>query len=323
MLYRTGIGVGGRPERVEIAGFGAMQPATSPGTDGLAFKRDLRNLDVYRQTAGRPPQPIVTSSFLDINPAISPDGLRLAFCTSRSTEGIEVWVSSADGFRERQLTHGPGSWQCSPRWSPDGKTIAFDSDGGVAGGRQIWTIDADGGTPTQLTTGAGAGGNVPFWSHDGAWIYFSRDRAIWRVNVHDRHVERMTTQIAHEGEAVACAAESADGKELLYEVPGPSLESPVVAMPIQGGPVRQVVPCAWNDGFVDLIRGFYYIACGESGGRRVHVLDHRTGVDRVLLTLDRWDGPIYHLPVSPDGTSVYYTKNSAPHADLMLIEHLK
>ena len=64
--------------------------------------------------------------------------------------------------------------QGSPSWSPDGRSIAFDSFGEDLQWH-IWIIDADGGTPRQLTTQAGDQ-HVPSWSRDGRWIYYSADR---------------------------------------------------------------------------------------------------------------------------------------------------
>jgi tricorn protease len=59
-----------------------------------------------------------------------------------------------DGSGVEQLTRGPGTWQSSPRWSPDGSRIAFDSRG-EDGHWDIWTIAADGGPPRRLTQNPG------------------------------------------------------------------------------------------------------------------------------------------------------------------------
>jgi Tol biopolymer transport system component/DNA-binding winged helix-turn-helix (wHTH) protein len=184
---------GHAPERIEVAGISASRPATVPSRDRLAFAQWQEDLDVYRFDPGHPPQPIAVSSFVDGDPQLSPDGRRIALASTRSGK-FEIWVAAADGTEAHQLTHGPGQWQGSPHWSPDGRWIAFDSQGDD-GQWHIWTIDADGGSARQVTKERGDQ-NVPTWSHDGQWIYFSAGsdtvRNIWRVPSAGGAPERVT-----------------------------------------------------------------------------------------------------------------------------------
>jgi serine/threonine protein kinase len=193
-LWRTWI-VGGRPpERIELVGLGARQPATTASLDRLAFAHDRYALNSYRFEVGHPPDVLRGSSLEDWFPDPSPDGRRIAFHSRRGGEGNEIWLAAADGSNPMQLTHGPGIWQGSPRWSPDGQRIAFDSQA-EDGTWAIWTIDAEGGSPRPLTLDPG-NENQPSWSHDGHWIYFRSHRAgaeeIWRIPATGGSEERVT-----------------------------------------------------------------------------------------------------------------------------------
>ncbi|PYX00841.1 MAG: hypothetical protein DMG86_11545 [Acidobacteria bacterium] len=95
-----------------------------------------------------------------------------------------------------QLTSLNGADVGSPRWSPDGKTIAFDAR--VEGHGDVFVISGEGGSPRRLTTGPFEN-NVPTWSRDGNWIYFSSNRTgtwqIWKIQA----AGGSATQVAKEG----------------------------------------------------------------------------------------------------------------------------
>ena len=61
----------------------------------------------------------------------------------------------------------------SPRWSPDGGELLFDSR--ANGNAALYRIPAAGGTPTRLTAGR-ANQMFPSWSHDRRFLYFTADR---------------------------------------------------------------------------------------------------------------------------------------------------
>ena len=60
----------------------------------------------------------------------------------------DLWTAEADGSRPRRLTSHPGV-ESRPRFSPDGKTIAFSAS--YDGNLDVYTIPVDGGEPTRLT----------------------------------------------------------------------------------------------------------------------------------------------------------------------------
>ncbi len=103
---------------------------------------------------------------------LSPDGRLVAF-TIGTPDMIgnrvvsQIWVMNADGTGQRQITNAASS-SSSPRWSPDGRKIAYVHAG------QIWTMEPDGDDKEQVTKiSTGAGG--PVWSRDGQWIAFSSE----------------------------------------------------------------------------------------------------------------------------------------------------
>ena len=230
---------------------------------------------------------------------------------------MEVWVAAADGTGAEQLTHGPGRWQCSPHWSPDGRQIAFDSN--AEDGRwHIWTIDAAGGTPRQVTRDAGDQ-NIPSWSRDGRWIYYSwaqgAERDIWRIPAAGGARQRITS----DGVGLV-GLESADGKSLLYLT---RHESPLLAVPLTGGPPHQLLACVDGTAFAVGPESVYYVACG-SDEAAVRVRNSATGDEQLLGTLERYDRWIpASFSVSPDGSTVLYQRTVKVDMDLMLIENFR
>jgi len=104
---------------------------------------------------------------------LSPDGTRIAFVVTVMDKTAnrgqsDVWIVPARGGEPRRLTSNPAS-DTTPRWSPDGRTIAFIST--RSGRPQVWTIDPDGGEAVQLTRlVTGASGVV--WSPTGRHLAF-------------------------------------------------------------------------------------------------------------------------------------------------------
>src|SRR4029077_7565161 len=78
----------------------------------------------------------------------SSDRKRIAFVSDRSGSR-EVWMCDSDGLNPVQLTNFGGSHTGSPRWSPDGRQLVFDSR--PAGLSSIYVISAAGGSPRRLT----------------------------------------------------------------------------------------------------------------------------------------------------------------------------
>src|SRR5262245_11999487 len=106
------------------------------------------------------------------NPALSPDGSVLAFDWNG-----DIWTVGINAGRAKRLTAHPAKDR-QPKFSPDGKQIAFISD--REGSPQVFVMPAEGGTPVQLTFHT-AGYELLGWAPDGKRLLVSSQRDhFWR-----------------------------------------------------------------------------------------------------------------------------------------------
>src|SRR5216684_1001864 len=102
----------------------------------------------------------------------SPDGNRLAFVVTEPAKGESrarhIWIYEKRSGTIRQFTYSAKS-EFLPRWSPDGKLLAFLSDRDEQ--QQVYSVRADGGEAAALTKGK-RGVRSLAWSPDGKQIAF-------------------------------------------------------------------------------------------------------------------------------------------------------
>lgn len=99
---------------------------------------------------------------------VSPDGRTIVFDMLG-----DLYTLPIAGGAATAITSGlPHDMQ--PRFSPDGRRIAFVSD--KSGDNNLWVVDADGGNPRQISKGIGDEFRSPEWTPDGQYIVVSRAR---------------------------------------------------------------------------------------------------------------------------------------------------
>ena len=108
------------------------------------------------------------------DPQVSPDGRSVAYVVTSvdfvaNTKPAAIWIVPTAGGEPRRLTMGSDQ-STRPRWSPDGREIAFIYS--HHGDSQIWIIPAQGGEPRQITS-LSTGADGVTWSKKGDWLLFT------------------------------------------------------------------------------------------------------------------------------------------------------
>ena len=135
-------------------------------------------------------EPATRSEYM---PAISPDGIRMAFVSTRSGEP-QVWLRDFAAGRAFPLTRLVKREPAYPQWSPDGASLLFVARS--AGSSELMRVDIASGRLEKLSrdderTRYGA------YARDGRSIYFSSDRSgawqVWRMDADGANAEQLST----------------------------------------------------------------------------------------------------------------------------------
>jgi serine/threonine protein kinase/Tol biopolymer transport system component len=162
-------------------------PSLSPDGDFFVYARmSGEDLDIFwRRTGGGNPQNLTAESpWDDTQPALSPDGSRIAFRSERAGGGL--FIMGATGESARRLTN----FGFNPSWSPDGRELVFATErvngpGGRMTSSRLWRVDVETAATQRLETGGDA--VQPSWSPEGRRIAYwgvpagTARRVIWTL----------------------------------------------------------------------------------------------------------------------------------------------
>ena len=307
------------PSQIESIGPIGSFWTISPRGDRLAYSDRIVNRDIWRidLEGEKNVSQVYSSSKDDLGPQIAPDGKQIAFVSVRDN-GRRVWVAGSNG--ENPIDLASISYGGLPRWSPDGKEIAFDCQN--EGNDDICAVPAGGGAIRRLTRNP-ARDLLPSWSRDGKWIYVTSNRSgtlqIWKVpsDGSERGPVRLTKGTGFN------AVESVDGQTVYFS--RERTASGVWKIAAAGGEEQQVGDFRFAlhySNFTVGRNGIYYIA-SEEPERSFDIFLYRfsTGkperVGRVNKLL--WTG----ISISPDDRYLLFTASEGGSADLHLVENFR
>ncbi len=180
-----------------------LEPVWSPDGTRIYFPSYRGgSLNVWRAdvtAAGEPAGPLqqmTTGAGLDLQVALAPDGSKLTFSVLQ--QNADIWrlpldPASAEPTGLPEAVVATTREESRGAWSPDGRSIAFNSDRG--GEMNLWVRSLADGSERQLTRGPG-GDYQPSWSPDGRSLAFfsarSGDSEIWSVEVDGGEPRQLT-----------------------------------------------------------------------------------------------------------------------------------
>jgi Tol biopolymer transport system component/serine/threonine protein kinase len=160
-------------------------------------------------------------------PAVSPDGARLAFVREVAPAGeTRVFVAPRqDASRARQVTFDTdGLWvHGHPSWSPDGRWLCYHAQ------HSLWIVSAEGRGAKRLTFDNESALD-PVWAADGKSIYYTSARegttALWKIAAGGGLPERLTSgsgperqpSLSRSGERIAYSTDEANLDIVLHEI---------------------------------------------------------------------------------------------------------
>jgi Tol biopolymer transport system component len=265
---------------------------------------------------------------------------------------------TATGFPARFIHSTRGDY--APRYSPDGKRIAFESD--RSGVYDIWISDADASKAVELISRAGTSCGNASWSPDGQRIALNLDPGgntdvyVLRASGGGKPI-RLTTDPGDDeagswsrdgnwiyfgsprtGRSEVWKVPIGGGKEVqvtrngggmacesfdgkaVYYTKG-TFSGALWKMPVNGGEESPVLPSVARRSFCLVNEGIYFIP--EPGADRKSSIQFLTFATGKVKTVAPILGRPIGLSVSPDGRSLLFSQVDEEGSDLMLVENFR
>jgi Tol biopolymer transport system component/predicted Ser/Thr protein kinase len=210
---------GGEPLRLTDDPADDHSPSWTPAGDRIVFVSERTGVPSIWQMDRFGSEPVLLMSDAD-DPAVSPDGTRLAFSRAGNGDDWErIWVAPLGNLGQARPVSptGVGVWgHAEPAWSPDGRRLAYCDF------QDLWVVDADGAGPARRVTDSRATSRDPSWFPDGKSLLYTSWRdgtvALWTLHVGSGTSIRVTPgtgperqpSLSRDGTVVAYSTNSAE-----------------------------------------------------------------------------------------------------------------
>ncbi len=284
-----------------------MDPVWAPDGRHLYFTSsrggglNLWQILLQRGGAAAPPVQLTTGAGDDIQPSVAADGGRVAFAVRGLNS--DLWrlpVSPVTGLPTGQPAPLVSTTRVESRgaWSPDGRSIAFNSD--RLGEMNIWIRGVADSVERQLTRGPG-GDYQPNWSPDGKRLVFFSARSgnadIWSAETGDGRLTRLT----HDPATDTNPFYSPDGRLIAF-LSDRGGRSELWVMDANGSEPRRVAGVVAGGHFLRWTADSRSIVFRAESGTRVQI--YRVSVEDGSLTPLPAVASGAHMSFSPDRSRV-------------------
>ena len=347
-----GIGVGvALAAAVAMAGLTQQADAAAPEkivfvsdrTTGKGVSNPTGDVEIFRMsTNGTGVRQLTFNQAADTKPVLTPDGQKVVYesaeAQASNPEGDqEIYVMNADGSGNRNLTDNRAildEWM--PSISPDGKKIAYVSEGEQVGNPQadpeIYAMNLDGSEQKNLTSnGESVSDVVPAFSPDGQKIAYSSggvqtsnpdgEVEVYVMNATDGSNQ---TNLSNTGYGVSDhdPVFSPDGQKVAYASDGfqpsnPEGDEEVYLMNATDGSAKNNLT---NSGFGEESHPVQFSPDGQKvlyssqgvqtsnpeGDEEVYLMNRSDGTGKKNLTNSAFDVYEVYSDFSPDGQKVFY-----------------
>ncbi len=149
------------------------------------YYKEYKDFDIYSiGTNGEGIKKLthILSLFWDLS--LSPDGKNIVF-SEFCNDNYEIFIMDKDGNNKKKLTNNSVR-DCASTWSPDGKKIAYVSDG------MLYLMNPDGKNQVKLIDKTQCYVSYGVWSPDGKKIAFVAEGDIYTIDIDGKNLKNLT-----------------------------------------------------------------------------------------------------------------------------------